>query len=69
MKSALEKLVEIWTSDVSFRAEFRRNPQAAAKSRGIELDAETLAVARSIQAMGAAELETRINMDGPNNGC
>jgi hypothetical protein len=68
MKNALDTLVEHWMSDDSFRAEFRTNPAVAAKNRGIELDAEMLAVARSIQAMGA-NLEPRINMDQPTGGC
>jgi hypothetical protein len=55
-------------SDDSFRAEFRSNPAVAAHNRGIELDAEMLAVARSIQAMGT-NLEPRINMDQPTGGC
>jgi hypothetical protein len=69
MKNALDTLVTVWMSNDSFRAEFRSNPEAAAKNHGIELDAEMLAVAQSIQSIGAPDLEARISMDQPTGGC
>jgi hypothetical protein len=70
MKNRIDQLVEFWLSDQAFRAEFRSNPQAAATSRGLDLDAETLAAAKSIQ-MTTAELDGRIALccSPPTNSC
>jgi hypothetical protein len=69
MKNAiLDKLVEQWMSDDSFRSELRANPAAATQKHGIALDAATLAVVQTLGA-SAKSLEPRINMDPPTNGC
>jgi putative modified peptide len=68
MKNGIDSLVEQWMSDDAFRAEFRSNPRAAAERRGIEIDAETLVAVESIQ-MTSGQLESRISMLEPTNGC
>jgi hypothetical protein len=64
----LDKLIEQWMNDDSFRTEFRANPEAAALKRGIALDAATLCAVQTLGGSGRT-LEPRISMENPSNGC
>ncbi len=59
---AVGKLVDLWMSDPSFRAQVKKDPKTAARKAGIELKGEELDALNSIDwNLPDEQLQTRIS--------
>ncbi len=64
---AVGKLVDLWMSDPSFRAQAKKDPRTAARKAGVELSAEELATLNSVDwNLPDEQLQTRITKVVPN---
>ena len=67
-RESIEKLVEKWTEDTSFRAAIRKDPEAAIRGTGLDLTTEEWAAVRNFDwSLSDEELTARANMD--SSGC
>jgi hypothetical protein len=46
--TAMEKMIDQWMNDESFRAELRRDPEGTVRARNIELNEDEWAAVRSV---------------------
>jgi hypothetical protein len=61
-RESMGKLLDRWVADANFRSAIRRDPEAAIKQAGIELDTDTLAAVRNIDwTLPDEELQARVS--------
>ena len=59
---AVGKLVDLWMSDPSFRAQAKKDPKAAARKAGVELNNEELTALSSVDlSLSDEQLQARIS--------
>lgn len=59
---AVGKLVDLWMSDPGFRAQARKDPRAAARKAGVELNDEELTALSSVDlSLSDEQLQARIS--------
>ena len=57
----MEKLIDQWMNDESFRTELRRDPEGAVRARNIELNEDEWATLRSVDwSMSDEALQARV---------
>ena len=61
-RESVEKLMDRWASDTTFRAEVRKDPEGAVKKIGADLTPEEWAALRQVDwALSDDELKARAN--------
>ncbi len=59
---AVGKLVDLWMSDPGFRAQAKKDPRAAARKAGVELNDEELTALSSVDlSLSDEQLQARIS--------
>ncbi len=59
---AVGKLVDLWMSDPGFRAQAKKDPKAAARKAGVELNSEELAALSGIDwSLPDEQLQARVS--------
>ena len=64
-RESVQALMDRWINEPAFRAEMRKDPEAAARASGVTLDADELAALRSVDwSLPDAELQARVSKAG-----
>ena len=64
-RPVLEKLIDMWTNEPAFRLALRRDPDAALREAGLELDEEEMAALRKTDwSLSDEALELRLSKVG-----
>lgn len=64
-RESIERLIDRWMNDMDFRAELRRDPEAAVRASGEELSADEWEALRNVDwSLSDEELLARASMGG-----
>jgi hypothetical protein len=64
-QAAVEELMDMWLNDEAFREEVRKNPEAAIRARGYDLDEDEWSAVQSIDwDISDQELRERVSKSG-----